>query len=616
MNRAAHSGFETTTPVDSATPTRRRLHSNVWRLRLWLKPYRLRVIVALICAALSACAAMLAPVVTGRVVIDHILLSERAGPAPDFGQRALTDWLAVATHTHPLIVACALAAFWMALSVSCNYVFQTQFARASHMGLGRLRADLFAHIEWLPAAFFDRVSTGQVLTRVTGDVESLSDLLIGIGSLAGVAIPFLVAAVVMWSVDARLTIELAPIIPLAGLANYTFRRVTGRLYHNIRDAASHLNEQLHENLSGIDIVQSCGREAVNLARYSAVADRSNHWEARAVRIETSYYPFIDNLSYLAIGSILWFGGGRVWSGEATLGSIILFVQFSDMLFRPIVAFGDQANNIFRARAACDRIFHLFDWKERLRQPDVPTPLPGALRGKIEFRNLSFRYETGRDVLRNVNLTINPGQSVAIVGPTGSGKTTMARLICRFYDLHDGSLFIDDIDIMHASPTDIRQRIGVILQDFHVFAGTVYDNISLGDDSVTLDKAIAAARAVNALPFIEALAQGFETRLSHRGQELSQGQRQLLALARVIARDPEILVLDEATASVDTKTEGIVQEALAKIKVGRTSVIIAHRLGTIRQVDRIVVLDKGRVVETGTHDELVARGGLYKALDDL
>jgi len=333
-------------------------------------------------------------------------------------------------------------------------------------------------------------------------------------------------------------------------------------------------------------------------------------------LETTYFPFVEDLSYLMVGVILWLGGRHVLAGRMTLGSIILFIQFSDMLFRPIIAFGDQMNNVLRARAACARIFQLLDWTETLREPASPMPLPADLRGKIEFRDLSFRYEHGEEVLHRISLIINPGESVAIVGPTGSGKTTLTRVIGRFYDVPDGTLFIDDIDIMQIAPAEVRRRVGLIFQDFHIFAGTVYDNIALGDESLTREKVVGAAKAVDALSFIEALPQGFDTPLGDRGHNLSHGQRQLLAFARVIARDPEILILDEATAHVDMRTELVIQTALAKIKEGRTSIVIAHRLRTIREASHIIVLDGGRIVETGTHDELLASNGLYKALHEL
>jgi ATP-binding cassette subfamily B protein len=252
----------------------------------------------------------------------------------------------------------------------------------------------------------------------------------------------------------------------------------------------------------------------------------------------------------------------------------------------------------------------------LRQPALPAALPDDLRGKIEFRDLSFGYAAGKEVLRRVSLIVHPGESLAIVGPTGSGKTTLTRLICRFYDAPDAALFIDDVDIIRVPPEEIRQRVGVIFQDFHIFAGTVYENIALGDAGVTREKAFGAAEAVGALAFIEALPKGFDTPLGDRGHDLSHGQRQLLAFARVIARDPEILILDEATANVDSQTEAVVQAALDKIKAGRRTIIVAHRLRTIRDASRIAVLDSGRIVETGTHRKLLESDRLYKTLHDL
>jgi len=272
--------------------------------------------------------------------------------------------------------------------------------------------------------------------------------------------------------------------------------------------------------------------------------------------------------------------------------------------------------LFRAMASAERIFQALDWHEQIIEPKQPVSLPDRIEGKLEFRNLSFGYEPGNPVLHKVSVTINPGEKLAVVGPTGSGKSTLIRLLGRFYDFPDNTIFLDDIDLKNLHSSEVRRRIGVVMQDFHIFSGSILDNIILGTKGVSREDAIRAACLVNADSFIEQLPEGYDTLLVERGQNLSQGERQLLAFARVIATDPEILVLDEATASIDTETEQLIQQALAKIMVGRTSILIAHRLQTIQEADRILVLKNGAVKELGTHDELIALGGVYHTLNEL
>jgi ATP-binding cassette subfamily B protein len=287
-----------------------------------------------------------------------------------------------------------------------------------------------------------------------------------------------------------------------------------------------------------------------------------------------------------------------------------------MLFTPVVTLGEQLNVLFRAMASGERIFQALDWDEQIHEPVSPITLPPRIRGKIEFRRVSFGYESGNPILQDVSFTVSPSEKLAIVGPTGSGKSTLIRLLGRFYDFPDGMLFLDDRDINHLHSRDIRSRLGVVLQDFHIFSGTIVDNIMLGDPTITRDMAIAAAKTVNAHGFISALPDGYDTLLQERGANLSQGERQLLAFARVLAADPEVLVLDEATASIDTETELLIQDGLEKLMQDRSAILIAHRLQTIQQADKILVLQYGEVIEYGTQAELLELKGLYHTLHEL
>ena len=586
------------------------------RLMSWMKPYRLQGFIAIVLVLFSASAAVLAPVVISRVVVDGILLPPSGTPAPDFGQKELNGFLASALSLHPLATACLLFAFWTVCWAGFSHGFRIMLARTVLHALRDLRRDLFAHLERLPSSFYDRVAVGRVMTRLTNDIETLFELLAGFGVLLGEFVPFFVAVTVMLALDPMLTGDLMVLLPIAAVATYVFRVASRRIYRAIRSSLSRLNENLQENLSGIEVVQLYGRERINYDQYTAINDENRAQENRAIFVESFYGPTMDSMAFLAMSMIVWFGGHHVLDGTATLGSVVLFAQFADMMFRPIVAMGEQWNVLFRAMASSERIFQALDWDEALAEPTEPKHLPEELQGRVTFNHLTFGYSPGNTILKDVSFTIEPGEKVAIVGPTGSGKTSLIRLLCRFYDVTPGSILIDGIDIMQVLPAEIRTRIGVVLQDFHIFSGSVYENIALGHPAITRDVAERAARMVHADPFIRALPQGYDTVLTERGRNLSHGQRQLLAFARVLAMNPEILILDEATASIDTETEIVIQDALRELTRGRTSIIIAHRLQTIREADKIVVLTHGEIREIGSHEELMALGGVYKTLYEL
>jgi ATP-binding cassette subfamily B protein len=373
---------------------------------------------------------------------------------------------------------------------------------------------------------------------------------------------------------------------------------------------------MQEDLSGIDVVQLSGREAMNIEQYGVLNKENRHQEYRAINYEVVYDTFNTSLASIAIAGILWYGGGEVLQNEISLGAMVLFTQLVNMMIMPIVALGQQFNTLFRSMASGERIFQALDWDERLHEPTHPVELPPRLEGEVEFRHVHFGYYDDDPVLKDVSFKIAPGEKLAIVGPTGSGKSTIVRLLIRFYDFDDGMIFLDGIDVNQIRSHDLRKRVGVVLQDFHIFSGTVRDNITLNDPDISDERAEWAARVVNADRFIRELPDGYDTELTERGKTLSHGQRQLLAFARVLAADPEILVLDEATASIDTATELVIQDALHKLTEGRSSIIIAHRLQTIRECDRVLVLHHGVVEETGTHDELIAKQGIYYTLHEL
>jgi ATP-binding cassette subfamily B multidrug efflux pump len=585
------------------------------RIFSWIGPHKALAAYSVCMVILASLLAVLLPVIISRVVVDGIIVGDANMTLPDFGMIDLNLWFASLTGLSPIISACVIYGAFTLICHTLYHFHRITFARTVLHSLRDMRLDLFAHMEHRPSSFYDKVAVGRIMTRITNDVQALFELLMGLGMLIGEFVPFFIALFIMLAMDVQLTLYLLIAIPIFGVITYFFRLATRKVYRQIRNSVSALNQNLQENLSGMQVVQLSNREEKNLETYRVVNKDNQQHEIDAIYLETGYGAFMDNMVNLALAVIVWFGGGAVIQEAISLGSLILFTLYIDMLIRPIRVLGMQYNVLFRAMASAERIFQALDWHEQVAEPAVPVSLPDRVKGKIEFRNLSFGYDR-RDVLHDVSFTIAPGEKLAVVGPTGSGKSTLIRLLGRFYDFDDDTIFLDDIDMNQIHSTEIRRRIGVVLQDFHIFSGSVLDNIMLGNPSITREQAIDAAKLVNADKFIDALPNGYDEQLVERGQNLSQGERQLLAFARVLAADPEILILDEATASIDTETEQIIQAALKKIMQDRTSILIAHRLQTIQEADRILVLKDGEVKELGGHDELMAQKGIYYTLNQL
>ena len=586
------------------------------RLLGWLGPYKGLIAISSILVLIASALQILLPIVISLVVIDHILRGNPSNNSPDFGLVELNIRLSEVFGLPPLIIACGMYVVFQLGSATIGHAHRLTLVQAVINGLRDLRLDLFSHMETRPSSFFDRVAVGRVMTRVTNDVEALYELLRGLGTLVGEFVPFFVALFVMMMINIKLTLLLLLALPLIAVVTFFFRRRTRVLFRQARQTLSSMNQNLQENLAGLQVVQISDRQQHNLDRYTRINKENRGHEVRLGRIETLYGAFNESIAQVGIGLVLYYSATQVMDVSMTVGEVVLFTQFIGMLFNPIVVLGEQTNILFRAMASGERIFQALDWDEANHEPQKPVQLSSRLQGQIDFKNLEFSYIPGEVVIKDISLTVNPGETLAIVGPTGSGKSTLIKLLGRFYDIADNTIFLDGTDLNKIHSKELRKRIGTVLQDFHIFSGTIFDNISLGDPSIDLKKVIEASKIVHADSFIQTLPLGYDTILSERGQNLSQGQRQLLAFARVLAADPEILVLDEATANIDTETELLIQDALEKITRGRTSIVIAHRLQTIQEADRVLVFNNGIIEELGSHEELLRANGLYATLHKL
>jgi ATP-binding cassette subfamily B multidrug efflux pump len=478
-----------------------------------------------------------------------------------------------------------------------------------------LRSQIYGHLQRLDVAFYDRHPVGRLMTRVTSDVDALNDLFAsGVVSVFGDIFTLVGIMAVLLSLDWRLALVTFSVLPLIVAVTQWFRRNVRESYRQVRALVARINAFLQENISGMATVQMFRREARNYASFESLNREHREINIASIFYYAVFYPSIEITGALAMALIIWWGGGWVLAGTLTLGSLVAFTQYSQRFFRPISDLSEKFNLLQSAMASSERIFTLLDTPVGVLVPPTPTASDGP--GDIVFDHVWFAYAGEDFVLRDVSFEVRPGERVAIVGATGAGKTTIINLLMRFYDVSRGRILVDGVDIRSLDLEALRRRFSLVLQDVHLFSGTVAGNVRLGDQSIDDGRVRAALRAVHADRFVERLPAGIETAVAERGATLSTGQKQLLSFARALAFDPTILVLDEATSSVDTETELLIRDALHVLMAGRTTVAIAHRLSTIQNVDSILVLHKGQVRESGTHQELLARRGLYHRLYQL
>ena len=479
-----------------------------------------------------------------------------------------------------------------------------------------LRLRIFRHIQKLDVAYFDKNSTGSIITRLTNDVDVLNELFTsGVVSVFGDVFSLLGIVVVMLWINWKLALVCFSVIPLLFIVTLLFKQRVRGSYRRVRAAVARINAFLQEMITGMPIVQVFVQEERKLEEFKERNREHRQANLDSIFYYAIFYPVVSLIGTLALALILWYGGLQVLNGVLTLGAVVAFVQYSERFYKPISDLSEKFNILQSAMASSERIFDLLDTRASVSAPAVPQ-IPPQPAGSIEFRNVSFRYDANMPILKNLSFRVDAGEKVAIVGATGAGKTTLISLLSRFYDVDRGHIAVDGVDLRLWDPAQLRQRIAVVLQDVFLFSGSVADNIRLWDGLVSDQAMKEAAHRVLATDFIESMPDGFATILNERGQSISSGQRQLLSFARALARNPEILVLDEATSSVDPHTEHQIQIALAKLIEDRTALIIAHRLSTIQNCNRILVLHKGELVEEGSHVQLLAREGIYFKLYQL
>ncbi len=564
------------------------------RLLAYVKPYKKYVIIAIILNILVSALGPLRPYLSKIAFDDKIANKDFQG----------------------LLLICAILLGSLILQATIQYflTYYTEFT--GQKIVYDLRIQLFSHVQKLALKYFDKTPVGRTVTRVTNDVDSLNDMFSsGIVSIFSDVFSIIWIFIFMFAMSWDLSLVTLAVLPALFYATFLFRKKVRENYRDVRKHIARLNSFMQERITGMNVVQIFAKEKDELKRFSTINQDNKEVNIKSVFYHAVFFPVVEMLSAISLALIIWYGGGEVIQKHLTVGVLLAFFQYTEMFWRPVRDLSDKYNILQTAMASSERIFKLLDDDTIIKDPVDAKPIT-SVKGEVEFKNVWFAYNPDDYVLKNVSFKINPGERIAIVGATGAGKTSIINIFTRFYDIQKGSITLDGIDIRDMKKRELRRYISMVLQDVFLFSGTIKSNINLGNQKISDEKIIEAAKFVGADKFISQLPNGYDEIVKEKGATLSVGQKQLISFARALAYNPQILILDEATSSVDTETELLIQNAIEKLLVGRTSIVIAHRLSTIQNADKILVMHKGELKEAGTHQELLAKKGIYYKLYQL